>query len=171
MSIFPGRYAAQSDEPFVVFLIGMRVNRVFALHKWIPIARLMGPMIAELSRQPDSGFLHAETMLYWRGVAIVQYWRSFEHLHAYAHQSGGLHLPAWADFNRRIGNSPVGNNGAVGIWHETFMVQPGNSEAIYVNMPRFGLAAGVNHVPVKGRFESARGRMQRESSDSNLVEK
>jgi hypothetical protein len=29
--IFPGRYAAQSDEPFVVFLIGTRVNRLLAL--------------------------------------------------------------------------------------------------------------------------------------------
>ena len=26
--ISPGRYAAHSDEPFVVFLIGMRVNRI-----------------------------------------------------------------------------------------------------------------------------------------------
>lgn len=167
MAIFPGRYTAQPDESFVVFLIGMRVNRLLAFHKWVPISRLMGPMIAELSKQPESGFLHAETMLYWRGVAIVQYWRSFEHLHAYAHQKGGLHLPAWADFNRR-----VGNNGTVGIWHETYRVQPGHSEAIYVNMPRFGLAAGVNHLPVKGRFDSARGRMQpAQKNETDLVEK
>lgn len=167
MSIFSGRYAAHSDEPFVVFLIGMRINRLFAFHKWVPIARLMGPMIAELSKQPESGFLHAEQMFYWRGVAIVQYWRSFEHLHAYAHLKDGLHLPAWAEFNRR-----VGNDGSVGIWHETFMVQAGQSEAIYVNMPRFGLAAGVNHMPVKGRMESSRGRMQSaESNESNFAEK
>ena len=154
MPVFPGRYTAQSDEPFVVFLIGLRVNRLFAFNKWIPIARLMGPMIAELSKQPDSGFLHAETMLYWRGVALVQYWRSFEHLNAYAHHKGGLHLTAWAEFNRR-----VGNNGAVGIWHETFMVHAGQSEVIYVNMPRFGFAAAANHIPVKGRLDSARSRM------------
>jgi hypothetical protein len=30
--VFPGRYTAQIDEPFVVFLIGVRINRLFALH-------------------------------------------------------------------------------------------------------------------------------------------
>ena len=38
-SIFPGRYTAKNDEPFVVFLIGMRVNRIFALRSWIRVAR------------------------------------------------------------------------------------------------------------------------------------
>ena len=28
--VIPGRYTAQTDEPFVVFMIGMRVNRLFA---------------------------------------------------------------------------------------------------------------------------------------------
>src|SRR6266568_4495316 len=108
--VMPGRYTAQTDEPFVVFLIGMRVNRVFAVRKWIPVARAMPAMIAELVKQPELGLLHAETVLYWRGVAVIQYWRSFEHLHAYAHMQDRNHLPAWAEFNRRIGN-----NGAVGI--------------------------------------------------------
>lgn len=64
------------------------------------------------------------------------------------------HLPAWADFNRR-----VGKDGTVGIWHETYSVQPGGHEAIYANMPRFGLAAATEHVPVVGRLDSARGRI------------
>lgn len=167
MAVFPGRYTARTSESFVVFLIGMRVNRFIAFHKWMPIARLMPPMISELANQPETGFLSAEFMLYWRGIAVLQYWRSFEHLHAYAHLKGGLHLPAWADFNRR-----VGNNGSVGIWHETYTVQAGSSETIYVNMPRFGLGASVSHMPVKGPLDSARGRMQpAESSESKLVEK
>jgi hypothetical protein len=33
--LFPGRYTAEIDEPFVVFLIGMRVNRLFAVRKWL----------------------------------------------------------------------------------------------------------------------------------------
>ena len=68
--IFPGRYAAQTDEPFVVFLIGMRVNRLFALSSWIPVAKAMPPMLAELKRNPELGLLHFETLLYWRGVAV-----------------------------------------------------------------------------------------------------
>jgi fumigallin biosynthesis monooxygenase-like protein len=151
--VFPGRFTAQCQEPFVVFLIGMRVNRVFDL-RWLRVARAMPLMIAELKRTPNLGLLHAEFFIYWRGVAVVQYWRSFELLHAYAHARDANHLPAWAEFNRRIGT-----DGSVGIWHETYTVAPGQFESIYGNMPRFGLARAVNHVSVTGILDSARGRI------------
>ena len=151
--VFPGRFTAQYDEPFVVFLIGMRVNRVIDL-RWIRVARAMPPMIDELKRDASLGFLHAEFFLYWRGVAVVQYWRSFEQLHAYAHAREAKHLPAWADFNRRIGGG-----GAVGIWHETYAVEPGGFESVYANMPRFGMARAGRHVAVTGRLDSARLRL------------
>ncbi|MGA2561687.1 MAG: DUF4188 domain-containing protein [Terracidiphilus sp.] len=157
--IFPGRYAAQTDEPFVVFLIGMRVNRLFALSSWIPVAKAMPPMLAELKRNPELGLLHFETLLYWRGVAVVQYWRSFELLHAYAHARDAAHLPAWAEFNRR-----VGGNGSVGIWHETYTVAPGQYETIYANMPRFGLGGAFGFQAASGRLETARSRINRGSA-------
>jgi hypothetical protein len=153
-SIFPGRYTAQTEEPFVVFLIGMRVNRIFALRRWTRVAAAMPPMIAELKRDSALGLLHAQFFMYWRGVGVVQYWRSFEHLHAYAHARESRHLPAWAEFNRR-----VGGDGSVGIWHETYMVARGQYECVYANMPRFGLASGADHVAVTGRLESARTRI------------
>ena len=153
-TIFPGRFTAKSDESFVVFIIGMRINRLLQFSKWMPVAKAMPPMIAELKKHPEMGLLHVEQMLYWRGVATIQYWRSFEHLHAYAHMRAGQHLPAWAEFNRR-----VGGNGSVGIWHESFLVDRGNYECIYANMPRFGFGAAVDHVPVTGRLESARQRI------------
>jgi hypothetical protein len=166
--VFPGRYTALSDEPFVVFLIGMRVNRLFALRSWIRVAAAMPPMIAELKRNPSLGLLHAEFFFYWRGIGLLQYWRSFEHLHAYAHARDAAHLPAWAEFNRRIGG-----NGSVGIWHETYKVDRSQYESIYANMPRFGLARATQHVSVSGRLEGARLRMggvqaTEESSDQKL---
>ena len=147
--VFPGRFTAQYDEPFVVFLIGVRINRLFDL-RWLRVARAMPPMIAELKRDPAVGFLHAEFFLYWRGVAVLQYWRSFDQLHAYAHARNANHLPAWAEFNRR-----VGVDGSVGIWHETYSVARGHFECIYANMPRFGMAAASQHLPVTGRLDSA----------------
>lgn len=36
--VFPGRYTAQLDGSFVVFIIGMRVNKLWAIHKWLPVA-------------------------------------------------------------------------------------------------------------------------------------
>ena len=151
--IFPGRYTAQISEPFVVFLIGMRVNRIFAL-RWTRVAAAMPPMIAELKRNPTLGLLHAQFFMYWRGVGVVQYWRSFEHLYAYAHARDARHLPAWAEFNRR-----VGADGSVGIWHETYLVAPGQYESIYLNMPRFGFAMGAEHLPVTAPLDSARARI------------
>ena len=162
--VFPGRYTATSDKPFVVFLIGMRVNKVLALRSWIQVARAMPPMITELMRNPDLGLLHAEFFVYWRGVGVLQYWRSFEQLHAYAHARDAKHLPAWAEFNRRIGG-----NGSVGIWHETYTVAPGQHESIYANMPRFGLAGAVEHTSVTGRLNGARDRMGRGDSEAGAA--
>jgi len=152
--VFPGRYTARMEGPFVVFLIGMRVNRLFALHKWIPVANAMPGMLKELYKSPESGFLGAQFFVNWRGVSVAQYWRSFEHLHAYAHAREARHLPAWAAFNKAIGG-----DGSVGIWHETYMIQPGNFECIYANMPRFGLSQAAEHVPVVGRTDTAKARI------------
>ena len=153
-SVFPGRYTARTSEPFAVFLIGMRINKLWAMRSWMRVAAAMPRMLAELKRNPELGLLHYHLILYWRGVGVVQYWRSFEHLHAYAHARNAAHLPAWAEFNRR-----VGSNGVVGIWHETYTVAPGQYECIYANMPRFGLAAAAQHLSVTGRLDSAQARI------------
>jgi hypothetical protein len=153
--VLPGRYTAQTDKPFVVFLIGMRINRFFAFAKWIPMAMAMGPMIRTLYEHPDSGFLGARTLLSWRGVAVVQYWRSFEDVERFARNPGDLHMKAWRRFNAAVGYKA----GSVGIWHETYAVEPGHYEAFYGNMPVTGLAAATSHVPLKGGRDTARQRM------------
>lgn len=154
--VLNGRFSAQTNEPFVVFVIGMRVNRLLAVRKWVPTARAMGPMLRELYSHPEKGFLGAETFVYWRGVALIQYWRSFEDLERFARDREAPHLPAWRRFNRS-----VGSDGSVGIWHETFLVEPGAYEAIYANMPVFGLARATAHVPATGRRQTARRRLGR----------
>jgi hypothetical protein len=53
----------------------------------------------------------------------------------------------------------IGADGSVGIWHETYLVQPGQYEAVYGNMPVFGLAAATAHLPAIGRRETARRRL------------
>jgi hypothetical protein len=92
----------------------MRVNRPLQFLKWIPTAQAMGPMLRELYANPQKGFLGAETFIYWPGVALVQYWRSFEDLERFARNPDDTHLPAWQRFNRTIGK-----DGSVGVFHET----------------------------------------------------
>ena len=152
--VMPGRYTAQTDEPFVVFLIGMRINRFFAFRKWIPTALAMGPMLRTLFQHPEKGFLGGELIFYWRGVGLIQYWRSFEDLEKFARNREDPHLRAWQRFNKAIGT-----DGSVGIWHETYLVEPGRYEAVYGNMPVFGLASATKHVPAVGRRETARRRL------------
>ncbi|TMC97230.1 MAG: DUF4188 domain-containing protein [Chloroflexi bacterium] len=152
--VIPGRFTADIEGPFVVFIIGMRVNKFFAFHKWIATAMAMGPMIRTLYEHPEKGFLGAQTFVYWRGVATVQYWRSFEDLERFARDKNDPHLGAWRRFNKSIGS-----DGSVGIWHESFLVDAGKYEALYGNMPVFGLASAAKHVPATGRRETARRRL------------
>jgi hypothetical protein len=151
--ILAERVTAVIDSEVCVFLIGMRVNRPWKIHRWLPVARAMRRMLVELEKLPDSGFLGVEQ---WFGnpTLMVQYWRSVEALEAYATNRDLAHLPAWAEFNRR-----VGSNGDVGIWHETYRVRRGDFECVYNNMPAFGLAKATKLVPASGRREFAPGRM------------
>jgi hypothetical protein len=152
--IFAGRFTAQMDGPFVVFIIGMRINRLWAVNKWLPVARAMGPMTKQLMTHKELGLMHAQPFIYWRGVAFVQYWRSFEQLERFARDPALNHLEPWKRFNRA-----VGADGSVGIWHETYMVEAGKYECVYGNMPQFGLAAAGAHAPAVGAKETARRRL------------
>lgn len=149
--VIASRMSAEIEGEFVVFLIGMRVNRPWKLHKWLPIFLAMPKMLKELEANPESGFLGHCGL----GRVIVQYWRSFEHLESYALAKDKKHWPEWVAFNRRLGNS----RGDIGIWHETYIVKPGNYEAIYSGMPPFGLGKVSKLVPATGNRESARARM------------
>ena len=164
MSVFPGRRVAQIDGDFVVFLIGMRINRPWRPHKWLPVLTAMRPMIRELARDPASGFLGATQGFLAGGPALVQYWRSFEDLDRYARDREARHLPAWRAFNQRVRDS-----GDVGIWHETYRVDPANCEAIYSNMPRVGLAAHGNHRPIGSTSQTAPMRIGAVKSDEPPV--
>jgi hypothetical protein len=160
MRSFNGRYSAAIDGAFVVFLIGMRVNRIWKIHRWLPVAMAMGPMLQELMRNPSRGLLGFRVLPGLRSITLIQYWRSFEQLERFARDRGSAHLPAWARFNRA-----VGTGGDVGIWHETYLVPAGAYEAIYSNMPRIGLAAAADHVPVWRRGQSAAYRIGRAVQD------
>lgn len=147
------RLTASLDGEFVVFLIGMRVNRPLRVDKWLPVVTAMTRMIGELRGQPHLGLLHAE-MWTSRTSIMVQYWRSMDQLLDYAKNKNAQHLPAWRAFNRA-----VGDNGSVGIWHETYAAAPGTYESFYGNMPPFGLGAAGRLEAAVGGKQSAAGRL------------
>ena len=90
------------------------------------------------------------------GTTIIQYWRSFDHLEAFAKNTDDPHLAVWRSFWKRVDKS-----GRSGIWHETFLVRAGEYECIYNNMPLRGLAKASKHIDAVGRAATAAGRMGR----------
>jgi hypothetical protein len=153
MKVINGRMCAQVDGEAVVFLIGMRFNKLWKIHKWLPVVFAMPRMLRELERNPEIGLLGYHNW-FGRTIIVLEYWRSVEQLNAYAKNRDRAHLPAWAAFNRAIGKS-----GDVGVWHETYRIKEGSYETIYVNMPPFGLGKATKSVSASGRKESAAGRM------------
>lgn len=148
--VHPGRFTAELDEDFVVFLIGSSIHRSWKVHRWMPVARAMSTMQREIAAHPEIGCLHVESFGAMRNIS-VQYWRSFEHLERFARSEDWSHLAAWRSFNRLIGRSED-----LGIWHETYLVAAGQYETLYGNMPEFGLAKAGRHVELGGRSTAAR---------------
>lgn len=134
-SVIPGRWRAERDGDFVLFLIGMRINTWWRIDQWLPVARAMPAMIRELEERPELGFLGATTF-FGRTICMLQYWRSEAALLAYARGKDYAHVPAWRAFNKRAQSSS-----AVGVWHETYPVFAGRYENVYVDMPPLGLGA------------------------------
>ncbi|MFF3640690.1 DUF4188 domain-containing protein [Streptomyces sp. NPDC002564] len=152
-----GRMTADAQDGVVVFHIGMRINNVRAVRSWWPVFLAMPRMLKELSKDPESGMLGYRLLFGApRVVYVVQYWESQEKLLAYSAAQDKEHRPAWAAFNRRVKEG----RGRVGFWHETFVVPAGAHEAVYVNMPAFGLGAATGVVPVGRRGDRAADRLK-----------
>lgn len=132
---------AEIDGDFVGFIIGMQINRWWNVWSWLPIVLAMPRMLKELAQHTELGCLGSERSL---GL-IIQCWRSFEHLEAYARNPEATHYPAWVRFNRRIASSRD-----VGIWNKTYPVAAGRYEVIYNNTPQRGLAKTGHVVPATG---------------------
>ena len=57
-SIIDRRVTAHIQGDFVVFLIGMRINKLWKPHKWLPSLRTMPKILKELEAAPaEHGFL------------------------------------------------------------------------------------------------------------------
>ncbi|NBX24067.1 MAG: DUF4188 domain-containing protein [Microbacteriaceae bacterium] len=150
------RLTAVPEEGFVLFLIGMRFNNLFAVHRWLPVFLAMPRMLKELYINSDLGFKSHE-MWVGRTLILVQYWESSEKLIQYAKGKDSEHLPAWRAFNQAAMKSS-----AVGIWHETYVVDKGKTENVYVNMPKFGFGKVGKLVPAQGKRNSAERRLSGE---------
>jgi hypothetical protein len=154
MGINMGRWTARIDGDFVVFLIGAEVRDPEQASRAASLLMAMVDMLGELAQDPDKGLLGFHNFGGLGGV-IVQYWRSFEALEAYAKNPSAKHAPVWREWNRLAEDELSG----AGIWHETFLVPAGHYEAIYQNMPVTGLQNAGTVMTVSEARASARQRL------------
>jgi fumigallin biosynthesis monooxygenase-like protein len=145
------RMKAEIEGDFVVFLIGARISKLQLVRSFIDLGgrRGMKHMLDYLVERPEKGLLALEMGI----PTIVQYWRSFEHLEAFARDKDDPHLEIWRQYWRRVGRSE-----RTGIWHETYLVRAGEYEAVYGNMPPHGLGKAGRVVPAS-ESSSARERL------------
>ena len=155
--IFNGRFTAKPSENFVLFLIGMRINRWWMLHKWLPMILAMPRMLKRLRAEPKLGMIHSEGFfrLFPLTTCMVSYWRDFESLENFAKSASEPHLVPWGRYMKK-----VGADGSVGVWHETYQIEKTRTESIYGNMPKFGLGAAFPHVAINPNNTTARQRIQ-----------
>ena len=148
-----GRWTAEIEGDFVVFLIGARINSwrhpVKAI-KAVGGRKGMTGLLDYLVQHPEKGLLGYETM----GLVNVQYWRSFEQLESFARDKDDPHLELWRNYWKVVGKSSD-----AGVWHETFLVRAGEYEAIYGNMPVYGLGRAGRPVPL-AESSAARQRIK-----------
>lgn len=156
-AIIRERVTVDERDEFVVLLIGMRINRWWKVHKWLPVALSMRRMVRQLGAlRSSTGYLGGEYRTVGNPIVFVQYWRSYDHLEAYASNRELAHLPMWAWFFKAIALG-----GDVGIYHEAYRIAPGNYESVYLNMPRFGLGRVFPLVPAARGLRSSRSRMDK----------
>ena len=144
------RMMAEIEGDFVVFLIGARLSKLQVFQSLVDLGRRgMRHMLDYLVEHPEKGLL-----AYEMGIpTIVQYWRSFEQLEAFAKDKEDPHLEMWRQYWRRVGRGT-----RTGIWHETYLVKAGQYEAVYGNMPAHGLGKAGRLVPMS-EASSARERL------------
>lgn len=145
---------AEVDGDFVVFRIGMRINRLWKVHRWLPVFLAMPRMLGDLEDDADGGLLGYDLKLGIRNHEVVQYWRSFDHLRGYALDPEERHASAMSRFVREVRDGDD-----VGLWHETYLVRAGEYETIYTNMPPMGLGAAGELRPATGERKTAAGRL------------
>ncbi|MFI9362052.1 DUF4188 domain-containing protein [Kitasatospora sp. NPDC053057] len=161
----PGYTTAAATGDTVVLLIGMRINRFWAVHHWGPVMYAMLRMLRELRRSPERGLrgrilLTASPRTYY----VVQYWESKEALYRYATAPDGFHHTVWGIANRMVRAGKT--RGHVGLWHESYIVPEGGYESIYFDMPAFGLAGATGQLPVEERGRHAAQRLAFRSGES-----
>jgi len=124
--------------------------------KWVSEA--FESMVKELESDPEKyGYLGGDQFMstnpYTNGPSMIQYWRSQEHLNAYAKSRMNKHFQPMLKSAKQVRESS-----AYGFYHESFRIHAGEYDCVYMNMPRTLLGAVGELYDMKGKLRTAAGR-------------
>jgi len=118
---FQDANTANIEEPFVVFLIGMRINQLWALHRWIPWRDRWTDDFRAFP-EPRQGISIGAPMDRLAGSdagAVLEVIRRARGLCALRVR---FHLPAWKAFNKNVGaDGSVGSGTRPILWARSSM--------------------------------------------------
>jgi hypothetical protein len=77
--IIDRRVSAEIEGDFVVFMIGVRLNKPWK-PSWWPVFSAMPRMLKELSQKPELGLLHYRLHFGFPNSMVIQYWRAIDRL-------------------------------------------------------------------------------------------
>jgi hypothetical protein len=143
-------------------------DHVPAVPRFLWGLRVLRRVLRDLEAHPQRGFVAGRVYRVGRTLVAVQYWESFDALDAWARDHRLPHRRPWQQYLRE-----ALDDGAMGLWHETYLASPGSWEGVYLNMPPWGLAAGVEAVEMQATKGSARERLreQRKRASRAAAEK
>ena len=70
--VFKGRMTADLGGDFAVFIIGMRLNKIWKVRSWLPVVRAANTIMGELGENKDLGMLGSHTWFRWREIVLIQ---------------------------------------------------------------------------------------------------
>ncbi|KAK4690657.1 ribonuclease P/MRP protein subunit POP1, partial [Lecanoromycetidae sp. Uapishka_2] len=149
----------EADKGVVVFVVGASFNHPFGV---------FAPGVKELGSRFRAMFLgKTDTMSHstpggGRSTVTISYWKSREHLHAFA--QGPVHRDGWNWFNHIHKEYPH-----IGIFHETFDVPAGGWENIYNSIWPIGMGNIKYHVRDKESGENSRDAKRVKLSQARMI--
>lgn len=165
-----------SAEAVTVFMLSVRSNHPAGA--LAPMSRVMGKYARAMDKeleeldQRTSGFLGKTGWINstdrdgGNEMMSISYWRSPEHVHAYAHY-GKMHQEGWNWFNKDVLEQGIDY---MSISHDLFSVPKGHWENIYVNFQPTSLGAarflkpgkekGEEDTWVRGIVDARRGQLK-----------
>jgi hypothetical protein len=150
--------SAPLEAPVCLFMVGMQCRSWRSFWKIPLIARRMKQMQKELKNDRESGLIWGENFTSQRPFTTLylSYWKSSDHINRFVTDKKFSHLSSVKEYFQRFRDDPD-----IGVWHETYEVDPQKTENLYFGMAPFGVSAFLKTVEINSKNRNYLMRLRR----------